>query len=376
MSDAAWALVIGGDMATRTVLRFILEQEGYQVRESAHLGPHAALPPAEDVALVILLDVRREPDIVGPLMVLRHLGIRAPVVLLGHNISADVRRQASDFGIRDMIHLPMAPSDLQMRLSRVLRRDNGRGIARARTVSAGGWTLTTDTRRLSDSAGWAIHLTPHETSLLYALLRAPGQVLSRMSLTDQVWGEGTAGSDTMLSMLMYRLREKIERSGGAYGRLRTLPRQGYMYEARASARQPRRLEPENRPRVLLIGEDATGAVAAALREAGYLVVSAGGKEAMTLAREERPSVIIIDVAARGMNVSLVQRRLREDARTSHIPIIAMAESGRLEEQLGAIETDDYLAKPVEKDELLLRVGRLAQPHAYAAFMNDAKDATV
>ncbi len=92
-----------------------------------------------------------------------------------------------------------------------------------------------------------------------------------------------------------------------------------------------------------------------LRGEGYEVVSAGnGREALRLAEEEDPALIILDIMMPRLDGFEVCRRVRE---WSHVPIIML--SARSDEQdkvkcldLGA---DDYITKPFEAEELLARM---------------------
>ncbi len=95
-----------------------------------------------------------------------------------------------------------------------------------------------------------------------------------------------------------------------------------------------------------------------LTKAGYRVLSAGdGGEAIRLARQEQPDLVILDImlpVADGLEVS---RRLREDETTAAIPFLFL--TARREEidriiglELGA---DDYVTKPFSPRELVARV---------------------
>ncbi len=114
-------------------------------------------------------------------------------------------------------------------------------------------------------------------------------------------------------------------------------------------------------RTILVVDDEPGIVKIArdyLERAGFQVISAGdGPTALRLARQERPTLIVLDLMLPGMDGLDITRILRQDTLTAHIPIIML--TARVEEtdrliglELGA---DDYITKPFSPRELVARV---------------------
>ncbi len=116
-------------------------------------------------------------------------------------------------------------------------------------------------------------------------------------------------------------------------------------------------------RVLVVDDepDILGLVAFHLVKAGYRVATAGsGDEALRAARDERPTLIVLDLMLPGMSGFDVLERLRADESTREIAVLML--TARKEEpdrirglSLGA---DDYLTKPFSPQELVLRVGAI------------------
>jgi len=83
---------------------------------------------------------------------------------------------------------------------------------------------------------------------------------------------------------------------------------------------------------------------------GYIVYEATtGEEALELARTQRPQLILMDLQLPGMDGYAVTRRLKEDAATAAIPVVAMtayAMPGDREKALAA-GCDGYLTKPLD-----------------------------
>jgi CheY-like chemotaxis protein len=92
---------------------------------------------------------------------------------------------------------------------------------------------------------------------------------------------------------------------------------------------------------------------------GYEVLTAAdGQEALTLAVEEIPDVVLLDIMMPGMDGMEVCRRLKANAGTGAIPVIMMtgAVGGALAATLTA--PDDLVLKPLILKDLLARVRAL------------------
>lgn len=95
-----------------------------------------------------------------------------------------------------------------------------------------------------------------------------------------------------------------------------------------------------------------------LSELGHEVLTAAdGKEALRLACERRPHLVLLDIMMPELSGIEVCRQLRADPRTRDIRIImvsAVDAKRALEESIIA-GADDFLAKPVHALELMVRV---------------------
>lgn len=112
-------------------------------------------------------------------------------------------------------------------------------------------------------------------------------------------------------------------------------------------------------RLLLVEDDAALAelVAYHFDRAGYEVERTGdGEEALILAEEARPDLVILDWMIEGVSGIEVCRRLRRRDSTNDVPIIMLTARGEEEDRIRGLETgaDDYLTKPFSPKELLAR----------------------
>lgn len=87
-----------------------------------------------------------------------------------------------------------------------------------------------------------------------------------------------------------------------------------------------------------------------LRAAGLRTLEAArGEEAITLATEHRPDVVLLDLRLPDMNGTDVARELRRGAETRRIPIVALSAStfAWSSDHLLAAGFDGYLQKPID-----------------------------
>ncbi|HEY4133315.1 MAG TPA: response regulator [Gemmatimonadaceae bacterium] len=87
-----------------------------------------------------------------------------------------------------------------------------------------------------------------------------------------------------------------------------------------------------------------------LRHSGYAVVEArDGQAGIDAAKKEHPGLILMDVSIPVIDGLEATRRLKADASTKDIPIIALTAHALASDQQKAIEAgcDSYIAKPAE-----------------------------
>ena len=83
-----------------------------------------------------------------------------------------------------------------------------------------------------------------------------------------------------------------------------------------------------------------------------------GEEALLLAREKVPDVVLLDWMVESLSGIEVCRQLRRNPETANVPIIMLTARGEEEDRVRGLETgaDDYVTKPFSPRELVARVG--------------------
>jgi two-component system phosphate regulon response regulator PhoB len=112
---------------------------------------------------------------------------------------------------------------------------------------------------------------------------------------------------------------------------------------------------------VLVAEDESALVTLLrynLEREGYRVVQAmDGEEALLIADEERPDMVLLDWMLPQLSGIEVCRRLRSRQETRNVPIIMLTARGEESDRIRGLDTgaDDYMTKPFSMTELLARL---------------------
>ena len=118
-----------------------------------------------------------------------------------------------------------------------------------------------------------------------------------------------------------------------------------------------------RPKILLVEDDANlvELIRYNLEKEGFDVITTpDGEEALVLAEEDRPDVVVLDWMIANLSGIEVCRRLRRAPETAGLPIIMLTARAEESDRVRGLETgaDDYVTKPFSPRELVARVRAL------------------
>ncbi|HWI55232.1 MAG TPA: response regulator [Desulfobacteria bacterium] len=116
----------------------------------------------------------------------------------------------------------------------------------------------------------------------------------------------------------------------------------------------------NFSKVLVIDDDKLvfRIISDSLQKEGYSVFGASDFEsASEYIYHTSPDIILLDIVLPKMNGYEICRLLRNDTRTSHVPVIMLTSKGQVEDKVAGLEAgaDDYVTKPFDNLELIARV---------------------
>ena len=222
-------LVLEDDSALRSVLKDFLLLMNYQVLEAADLQAFHALKETQSFDL-LLLDLNL-PDGDG-LNLLRELSAdqQAAVFVVSGRCDERSRLQALEAGADDYIVKPFNARELEFRIRNFLRRQDIRASTAPSARGAmyfGDWRLQPDQYRVTGPNGAVIGVTRSERDLLQALLQAGGDLCSRRQLARAMCSPTETTSEETVTVLIYRLRKKLEAAGVGSQVIETVAGAGY-----------------------------------------------------------------------------------------------------------------------------------------------------
>jgi diguanylate cyclase (GGDEF)-like protein len=126
---------------------------------------------------------------------------------------------------------------------------------------------------------------------------------------------------------------------------------------------------------ILIADDTPEVLdllSAVLGEEYEVMTALDGKQALELAMEHRPDLVLLDVMMPGMDGFEVCRRLRCEERTQRIPIVFLTGLNAVEDEQRALELGaiDFIAKPIQPAIVRLRVRNHMELKQYRDFLED------
>lgn len=232
-------LVVDDDPAITEMLAHYLSEHDFKV-SAARNGAEMHQVLRQSTVQLVLMDLRLKGE--SGLNLARELRERRalPVIILsGRSEEAD-RVMGLELAADDYVVKPFSLRELLARIRAVLRRyafavfeagsittEQAPGV---RAYRFEGWELNLRLRRLRAPDAREIELSLGEFSLLHALCRAPGRVLSRDQLLEMTRRDAGAVYDRAIDVQILRLRRKIELDASTPRYIRTERGAGYVFD--------------------------------------------------------------------------------------------------------------------------------------------------
>jgi len=200
-------LVIEDEPAIRSVLRVLLQAEGYRCIE-ADTAMRAEIEARSHKPDLLLIDLGL-PDADG-LKVIRRVRAwsQVPIVVLSARTMEEQKIAALDAGADDYVTKPFSAPELLARIRAALRRDV-RGAAPAAALQFDALRVDLARREAQGKEG-EVHLTPLEYRVLASLARHLGSIVMQRQLIREVWGPERQDDSRSLRVCIKNLRAKLE----------------------------------------------------------------------------------------------------------------------------------------------------------------------
>ncbi len=199
-------LIIEDEQKAANYLKKGLTENGFSVdiANDGEDGLHLAMTESYDLIILdVMLPVKGGWAIIEEL---RAAGNDVPVIFLSARDAVHDRVHGLELGADDYLVKPYAFSELLARIRIILRRHPLQQPELLRMAD-----LELDlVRHKARRAGQSLDLTAKEFQLLTLMLRRRGEVLSRTTISEQVWGINFDSDTNVVDVAIRRLRKKVD----------------------------------------------------------------------------------------------------------------------------------------------------------------------
>lgn len=215
------------------LIKHLLIEEGYDYCIASDGAEALDMVQSEQPDLLILDIMMPKVNGYDVCTKLREQGVGIPIIFL--TAKGDIVDKSVGFkaGADDYLVKPFMPQELLLRIEALLRRSmrssqaTGKGSIPEK-LEFPELTIDAKTRKVI-VRGKHVDLTPKEFHVLYMLACNEGRVFTRNQIIEDVWGGDYVESSSSITVLIRRIRTKIEEDPSNPQHLQTVWHVGYCF---------------------------------------------------------------------------------------------------------------------------------------------------
>ena len=208
-------LAVDDESSILDLLKFNLEKEGFNFisAEDGEEGINKVLNEKPDL---LLLDVMiPKMDGLSVCKKIRQENINIPIIMLSARGEEIDKVLGLEIGADDYITKPFSPREVIARIKANLRKfDKNKSVEEEQKnqIAVGSLILDLDKFEAIVRGTTVTDLTRREFEVLKFLAQKPGQIVTRETLLERVWGYEYYGDIRTVDVTVRRIREKIEKN--------------------------------------------------------------------------------------------------------------------------------------------------------------------
>lgn len=225
-------LVVDDEQSIVTLLKYNIEQSGYQVIV-AHDGAQAIEKVNEEKPDLVVLDVMLpEMDGIEVCKTIRSEKNQVPILMLTAKDDEFDRVLGLELGADDYMTKPFSPREVVARVKAILRRVSqvsSNDSDDDEDIILGAIRIRPDFFEVYRNDE-LLELTPKEFELLLYLIERQGRVITREHMLNSVWNYEFAGDSRIVDVHISHLRDKLEENPKQPQFIKTVRGLGYKLE--------------------------------------------------------------------------------------------------------------------------------------------------
>ncbi|WP_248930020.1 response regulator transcription factor [Paenibacillus hamazuiensis] len=201
----AQIIVVDDDAHIRELMKYYLQQEGFEVREAEN-GKEALRAVADGKVDLVILDIMMpEMDGWNLCRELRRDYPDLPLLMVTAKGETGHKVKGFQLGADDYVVKPFDPPELVARVKAVMKRYRIESSQKLQIKDVELSRISFEVKRGEERT----MLPPKEFELLFMLASHPGQIFTRNQLIEHIWGIDYEGDDRTVDVHIKRLRERF-----------------------------------------------------------------------------------------------------------------------------------------------------------------------